>query len=269
MADLIIGDDNWESLNSDIKRPDLCGTLSRNFDQVPYGSLPFAGPYDAEEMPIIPMEEWPDLIADTERSKSSLKDVWADARIGVWNQDWSNYCHAFSSVMGMMITNALMGLPKVELSPSSVGAPITGYRNEGEYIHNDLQQMVRVGVASIDFVPRLTIKKSDFKPGWQENAAKHRATEYIDVPARNFLVHGSLLLLRYPVVVGLNYWGHAVLDLVLKDLDTRLKPTDPNRYGSEFLNSWHERWGNKGFGIRSGSKKFADAIYALRQSTLG
>lgn len=259
MAELIINDTNWQT----ICKPDArCGTIARDYSRVPYGSIPSVPPGAVQT---IPMEEWPDRIADKERTKSSLKHIWEDSGIGVWDQGQVSYCHAFSAAMLVAIKRAQQGLPLVSLSASSVGGPVTGWRNAGAYIHDDLEQIVRGGVASTDFVPMLTTDRNKCKPGWEANALLHRVSEFTDVKPRNFLEHGSLLLLNQPVGVGLNYWGHAVTDLVLRDLYPTKRATDEGRYGTEFLNSWSKTWGNDGFGIRTGSKMYADAIYALMQ----
>lgn len=259
---LIIGDDTPFFPTEDPR----CGTFPRDYGKVPYGSLEFA---PSMSVPLIPMSEWPDRIADLERQKATLKHVWADSGIGVWNQGQVSYCHAFSAVMAVAVQRAMMGLPYKSLSASSVGGPVTGWRNAGAYIHDDLKQMVSGGVATTDFVPMLTTRLADAKPGWREDALKNRVVEFYDVPPRNFQVHGSLLLQLIPVSVGLNYWGHAVMDMVLRDVYPSKSATDTERYGVEFLNSWGEAYGERGFGVRVGSRKFADSIYAVRQSSLG
>lgn len=259
---LIIGDDTPFPPTNDLR----CGTLRRDYNRVPYGSLEFA---PSMAVTTIPMSEWPDRIADLERQKATLQHVWADAGIGVWNQGQVGYCHAFSAVMAVAVQRAMMGLPFKSLSASSVGGPVTGWRNAGAYIHDDLKQMVSYGVSTTDFVPMLTTRLSDAKPGWREDAMKNRVVEFFDVPPRDFRVHGSLLLQLIPVSVGLNYWGHAVADLVLRDVYPAKAATDMERYGVEFLNSWGDNWGEKGWAVRVGSRKLADAIYAVRQSSIG
>ena len=257
---LIITDENADTLC--IPQDVRCGTIARDFDRVPYGSIPSVPP---RAVRTIPMEQWPDLIADKARTKSTLKHIWADSPIGVLNQRSVSYCHAFSAVLLAMLQRAKEGLPYVELSASSIGGPVTGWRNAGAYIHDDLERMVSHGACSTDFVPMLTTNKGDCKPGWEADAAKNKVSEFTDVRPRNFLEHGSLLLDNHPVGVGLNYWGHAVTDMVLMDLYPAKKATDWTRYGVEFLNSWDETWGDGGFGVRTGNKALADAIYALFQ----
>lgn len=264
MAELIISDENWQQ-HCD-PGDGRCGTLARDFRKVPYGSIP--GVPAGAEIPIIPMEEWPDRIADKERTKSTLKHLWAESPIGILNQGQVSYCHAFSAVGGAMLQRWQEGLPFKMLSASSVGGPVTGWRNAGAYIHDDLQQMIRGGIASTDFVPMLTTNRSDCKQGWEQDALRYKVTEWKDVPPRDFLIHGSLLLSNHPVIVGLNYWSHAVEDLVLRDLDQTKAATNWLRYGFEFANSWAATWGNAGFGIRTGNKALADAIYTIWQVTV-
>ena len=170
--------------------------------------------------------------------------------------------------MLVMLKRLQQGLPYIELSASSVGGPVTGWRNAGAFIHDDLKHIVRSGVASTKFVPMLTTNLRDCKQGWTDDAAKHRVSEFTDVKPRNFLEHGSLLLQNCPVGVGLNYWGHAVTDFELVDLHTEMPATNWLRYGTDFINSWGKDWGDNGCGIRTGNKALADAIYSLYQVTV-
>lgn len=257
---LIITDENASSIC--VPQDPRCGTIARDYSRVPYGSIPSVPP---RAVNVIPMEEWPDRIADKIRTKSSLKNIWAQSGIGVLNQKNISYCHAFSVVLLMMLQRAKEGLPYRELSASSIGGPITNWRNAGAYIHDDLERAVEYGASTTGYVPMLTINQNDCKPGWKEDALQYRVTEFTDVRPRNFLEHGSLLLNNNPVGVGLNYWGHAVSDFDLLDLYPHKPATDWTRYGIEFLNSWGEEWGEGGFAVRTGGKALADAIYSLYQ----
>jgi hypothetical protein len=268
MAIPLIDDLNWKSICLDIdQREEQCGTMPRSYLNHPVGSLPY-GSAVPSGFARIPMEEWPDRIADQLRAKSSLYHVWQDSGLGVWDQGSLNYCHAYSAVMGNALARHQQGLPMVNLSPSSVGAPVTGFTNNGAYIHDDLKQMVDVGVASIDFVPMATTRKDAFKSGWKADAAKHRIVEFDDITPRDFVLHCSMLLQNKPVCVGLNYWRHAVTDLVVVDLNNGRKAIDWLRYAILFLNSWGPEWGDGGFAQRTGQKALADAIYSIRQSSL-
>lgn len=260
MAMLIIDDSNWDKIC--VPTDGRCGTLARDYSRVPYGSIPSVPPAVIEP---IPLEQWPDIIADRIRARSTIEDRWKDSPIGVLNQEKISYCHAFSSVMLTMLERELQSLPYVELSASSIGGPVTGWRNAGAYIHDDLARAVRFGTASTAFVPMLTTRKADCKPGWEADAAKRKVSEYSDIQSRNFVIHGTMLLDNHPVGVGLNYWGHAVTDVDVVDLYPQKRATDWTRYGIKFINSWGKGWGDNGLGVRTGNKALADSIYAILQ----
>ena len=262
MADLIIDDDNAYQF---LRPPSQNGYVERDYERTPYGSFGAVPPGD---IPLIPMEEWPDRIADLERTKATLKDIWLDSPIGILNQGDFPFCHGFAATELVLIHKVKQGLPYVALSASSVAAPVTGYKKAGAWIGKDLQQIVKVGVAPLSLIPMLTANRNDFPPGWEKEAAKNKVTEFAELRPRDFQQHGSCLLQGFGVSVGQNHWSHAVLHLVLRDMDKSKSATDHNRYGTEFPNSWGINWGNKGWAIQIGSKKFADEAYIARQVTV-
>lgn len=259
MADFILDDEN----NYQHMRPaSFNGYVARDFEQTPYGAIP--GVPEAE-VKLIRMEEWPDRIADLERTGTNLKHRWLDSPIGILDQGDYPFCHGFAAVESILIQMVKQGLPYVALSPSSVAAPVTGFRKAGAWIGKDLQQIVKVGAAPALLIPMLTHSRSDFPPGWEKEAAKFRVTEYAELRPRDFEQHGSALLQNIAVSVGQSHWSHAVLHLVLRDMNPGLAATDHNRYGVEFPNSWGKRWGNQGWAVQVGSKKFADEAYMSKQ----
>jgi len=219
------------------------------------------------DFPLIPMEEWPDRISDLESNHATLKHIWADSVIGVLDQGNLPYCHAFSPVVAMMILREAQGLPYVELSAGSVGGPVTNYRRRGAWIVDDLDRITQHGAATTEFVPMSQVSRSGWEPGADENCNLHRVLEWNKLKRRNFEQHASSLLTCQPTCVGLNYWGHAVTDLVLRDIYPSKAAADHGRYGVEFLNSWSTSWGDDGFGVRVGGKKFADEAYVPRRIT--
>jgi hypothetical protein len=267
-SSLIIDDTNYSRWQNGEAHE--CGNEQRYHGTLPrrtqYGSLPFG----VTSIPTIPMEEWPDRIADMERTKSTLKHIWADVMPKpVWDQDGLGYCHGFSAVMCLAVQIfGVQGLPYVELSSSSVAGRVTGWRNRGAAIDDDLEVMVKYGACTTEFCPMTTANRADCKPGWEENALKYRVLRWYDGQSRNLLQQGSLLLTNKPTGVGLNYWGHAVTDMVLRDINKSLRATDPERYGIEFLNSWTKNWGDYGWGVRVGSRKYADQFYAIYEASL-
>jgi hypothetical protein len=262
MADpstLIIDDDNAYQFILPVSQT---GYEARDYERTPYGSVGAAPPADIE---LIPYEQWPDIIADLERTKSTLKDIWADSKIGVLNQKDYPFCHGFAAIMAVLIQAEKQGLPYVELSASSVAAPVTNYTKAGAWIGRDLKQIVNVGVAPVSLIPMLTHRKSDFPQGWENEAAKHKVTEFAELRPRDFQQQGSAILQGHGVSVGQSHWSHAVVQVCVRDMDKSKKSTDPNRYGLELINSWSETWGDRGFAIQVGSKKYADEAYIVRQ----
>lgn len=273
-----IGDDNYQNQLGDGdtvfaggETRFLNGLLPRSEGvkkgEVPeYGAIPGVATADAKIVRI-PMESWPDLIADQERNQSSLWHLWKDSPIGVLDQDGLSYCHAFSADDATMLIRWIMGLPYVELSAGSIGGPVTGYRNRGAYIIDDLHQVVNKGVASTEFVPMRQVSKSGWKPGAEENAALHKATEFWDGQPRDFELQGSALFAGFPTCDGYDWWGHAVTGLRIRDLNNGRKATDHLRYSKTILNSWGKSYGYDGCGDLTGSKKIADEWYVFRQAT--
>lgn len=239
------------------------GLIPRDYVATPHGSLTYAAPFS---LPTIPRSEWAKRIAAMERTKTRLSDIWDKSGIGVLNQGSVGYCHAFSCVMGVMLTRAAMKLPYEELSASSVAGPITGFRNAGAYIHDDLERSVKYGFATTKTYPMLTTENR-----WTEaaaaDAAMHKVTEWWDGENRNFDQVMTCLLLRIPVCVGLNWWGHAV---------TYVDPIFANgKFGVDGINSWSTNWSYGGarpgwFRFMEGyGKNLAtpDEWYAPRQIT--
>lgn len=221
--------------------------------------------FGAADLPIIPMEEWPDRIADQERNKSSLYHIWQDSGIGILDQDGLSYCHAYSAAMGLMMQRALQGLPYVALSACSIGGPVTNFRNAGAYIGDDLKQCVDVGCATYEYVAEHAYRSGNFKSGWEENAKLHRATEIFELEDNNTLQTGSALLQNKPVQTGLDWWGHAVTFMRLLDLNKSLPATNWARYGIGFINSWSPSWGDGGWGVLTGRKAIANEQYIFGQ----
>lgn len=262
---IIIDDSNWQNLigENGVVPAFHGGGEERFLAHIPatYGQE-FAGAieYDADRIPLIPRSEWPDRIREMEKTRTRLSDICDDGGLKTKNQQRTSFCHAFSPAYAIEAVRAMMGLPYVEMSPSSIANPITNYRDRGQWIGEDLQQIIDVGCASVDFVPQTCVGRSCFKSGWEANAAKYKVTECWRLEPRNFDQVGTLLLSRTPICVGYNFWKHAVtlLDLILL----------PNgSYAVLLQNSWGEGWSNKGRGILSGNKMIPDEAYAILDIT--
>lgn len=263
MPDFHVIDDGTNIGDVNAQHNGMCGCLPR---REKFGEIVCASAYkDPED--VIPMGEWPKLIQEQEQDESSLWHIWKRSKIGTRDQNPLSYCWCFSSGNGFMLESEVQKRDYQDLSPSSIGAPLVGFRDQGWYIEEALKQMANVGVATTAFVPIKTTRREDFKIGWKESASLNRVTKWRDIEPRNFLEQGSMLLLNRPLVVALNWWSHAVLFLRVLDRYPNLRADDPNRYGILFLNSWGAGYGNNGCGILEGTRKVADAAYAVEQTS--
>jgi len=181
------------------------GYVPRDWGNKPYGSIGAQG-YSVT----MTDQEILDGIRSQEVNESSPWHVWRRSKIGVLDQDGLSYCHAFSAVDGVMIQREIQGLPYVELSAGSVGGPVTGYRNAGAMIDDDMDQVVKHGVASTEFVPMRQVSKSGWKQGAEENAKLHRATKYFEHRQNDSRSTIIATLQGKCVMAGYDWWGHAV-----------------------------------------------------------
>lgn len=268
MTTLIINDDNYLE-----HMPDAAGLVTidgdrysfgmvpRDYSRTAYGETEFA---TAGRIKKIPREQWPDLIADKNRDKSSLKHVWEDD-LGrkILDQDGIPYCHAFSPAIAIMLVRAANGYPDLEISAGSIGGPVTNYRKRGAWIGDDLKQIVRQGAATTEYVPMRQVSRSGWKPGADENCELHKVEEWDELRPRDLDELISALLINLPVCIGLNWWGHAVTSIDVVDTG-RGSATSLSRYDIGNLNSWGQNYGDGGYFILSGNKRIPDEQYAPR-----
>lgn len=268
MAALLIDESNWreqigEQGRLDAGHPQSGGT-ERLFGCRPRasapGSLKFAA---APTFEVYPRQELSGRIKDLAQGQSTLRHISQRAGIQCKDQGNTNYCHANSPALAIEILRAVQGESHVELSPGSIGGPVTGYRNDGAVIEDDLRQIVEFGAATIDFVPANQISQSGWKPGAVANAALHKVTHWWDLGAKDdgmFLRCATLVLQGIPVCVGYNWWSHAVTLTGLVEISS-------GRFGFEFRNSWGASYGDDGYGVLAEGRGTPDSAYAPRQAT--
>lgn len=202
------------------------GLIPRDYGQVQYGAVPHAGPVP---LPLIPWEEWADRISDHERNKSSLDYIIDDVGVPKMYQDGVGYCHAFSIAHATMCLRAIQMLPFVRLSPSSIGGPVTGYKNAGAWIIRDLEQATEGGISETQYYAELTTKNV-WTPEARASAERNKVAEWWEHKQRGWEEAATVLLSVFPMPVGLNWWAHSINGLKLVQIA-------PKKFGILYQNS--------------------------------
>lgn len=259
-TDFIIDGENEREFEDDIASGRFATGLKPRLTQP--GKLFCAKPFDLE---LIPENEVKSRILDRQQEQGSRRQFGEDAGIKVKFQDRLNFCWMFSGVSGLEYARAMAGLPHEILSPSSGACPVTGFRNVGNSMEAGLQRLVGKGVATVDYVPEVTLSNRDFRPGWEKNALKHRAEIFVDVMSKQDGEMDrrltTLLLNDYVVPFGLYSMKHAMLyiDVVM---------IDENTIGYVVQNSWGTNWADRGFAIFPRGKGTADEGYGIARATI-
>lgn len=196
------------------------GYVPRNFAAEPHGSLGYAAPFDRD---LIPEEQWPDLIADMNRDKTSLLDMCDGAGLKPMNQGWTNLCWMYGVTDCIQILGVLSGAKPVLLSPESVAGPLTNYANwrgspagPGGYPSKGLAHLVAHGICT-----QALWKPHDLNPANDNSAVKadrqnHGCTEWYDgtpgyqnrtLALRQLM---TCLLRRIPVASAHNWMSHVI-----------------------------------------------------------
>lgn len=252
---LIIDDSNWDQFALEQTTTfGGVGTLNRDYVESPVGTLPFANQFPG---PVIPRSDWSAMIREREERGQTLQQVMRVGGVKVKDQGRTNYCWAFAPVSALEINRALMGLPYVELSPTSVAARIKNFRNVGGFGSQALQELATRGVNAASQWPVNAIDKRYDTQQSRVQANSFRQTEWWDLQPKNLDELMTCLLLGLPVPVVYMWWGHQVLAVDPVEVE-------PGSYGVRILNSWRESWGDKGFAIIRGNRMLPDEAYAPR-----
>lgn len=270
-GDYIIDDLNFDVTSRPVDRDGIefgRGLIERDYEAHPVGS--YAGSVTFgdlnDELPLIPWEAMPDLIADKVRNKSQLSDIRNIANNGdpipSLDQNGQGYCWFYSVTSAVMLLRAVAGLPYVRLSGHSGAWVIKGGRDQGGWGAAALEYVMKNGICPTSIWPEKSMNggKYNTQANWAE-AAKYKVIEgFIDLDEPVYSRDLSLqqrftcLLCNIPVIGDRMWWQHSTCDMDLVDANPSLPATNPLRYGVRTWNSWRDSWGQNGTAVITGNK---------------
>ena len=273
----VIGDDNWQTVINPVVDGHRMssGLIKRDYLAYPQGYVGAAPPFSIDDMPLIPMEEWPERIADMEATKSRLSDMYSKGnnggRIPSLDQNGQGYCWAYSTAACIQLLRCKSNKPYVPLSAHSVACVIKNFRDQGGWGAASLEFATDRGYVPQSLWPAKSMSRSyDTAENWIA-AKEFRVTEgWVDLqPAaydRDMSIAqvGTCLLNRIPCIFDMNWWGHSIGGMDLVDVYPNRSATDSRRYGTRIKNSWTDNWGDHGEGVLKDSKAFPDGGAAPR-----
>jgi hypothetical protein len=186
--------------------------------------------------------------------------VAAHAGVPILNQGRRPYCWAYGTVGAMMTGYAASGLPVPHLSATSLAAKIKNYRDVGGWAGEAIRGNQTHGVSTIEHWPEAALDRRYDTPAQRANAALHRATEWAELPKKNFDAVATALLRGFSVTLGLLWWGHLVYA-------TKLVVISRNRYGVLIRNSWGSNWETGGKAVLEESRATPDEAFIVRSVT--
>ncbi len=253
------------------------GYVERDLNKFPVGTLFGSMTTDEfnKDIPLIPFENWPELIQEQERNKSRLSDIRMIGNKGepipAYDQNGQGYCWAYSSLSGVTLTRAKMGLPYIRLSGHSLACKIKNFQDEGGWCGLSASKATTLGYVPESLWPEKSMnRKYDTEENW-EVAKNFRITEgFMDLQqaaydmALTFQQLGSCLLGGIYCPVDFNFWSHSILGMDIVYVSNQYPVNDPRCYGLRILNSWRDSWGFLGTGIILGKKAVPNGAVAIR-----
>lgn len=272
--DFVIGDDTpgyAQSLPSWMK----AGLIPRDYGTHPVGFYKAAPPFSVHDMPLLDWAEMPERIAELERTKTRISDLYDKGNNGQpipsLDQNGQGYCWAYSTTSCVQMLRCINNLPYVPLSAHSVACVIKNFRDQGGWGCASLDFYRERGCVPQSLWPAKSMSRQYDTPENWKAALEFRVTEgWVDLePAaydRTLSAQQVItcLLNRIPVIGDFNFWGHSVAIADVIDMYPSKSPSDPRRYATRIKNSWTDNWGTRGWGVLKDSKAFPDGGGAPR-----
>jgi hypothetical protein len=202
-------------------------------------------------IPLIPKDEWDDRIRELEKYKSTIRDLCIEMGLPCLDQGRTNYCWVNAPTHCCEITRLQETGQIVSYSPASAGAPIKNFRNVGGWGNEALEYFKANGLNFTSDWPANAIDRTYYTEENRTKAAKHQTIEYFVL--NNWEERVSCILSGIPIADGYNWWSHEVCGTGLV----------AGSHDLEIRNSWGMSWGDQGFALLSGSRKYANDSVAI------
>lgn len=189
-----------------------------------------------ETFDLIPRDEWDERIDEIDAFGGWPEDY---CDFECYDQRRTSYGWIHSVAQAMTIKRVMRGLDPVRVSPASMGAPITGYRDLGGWPLIGAKYAAERGGAREVLWPANEINRRYATADAEDDRQNFRIAEWHDCPKDSFDVAATCALLKIPGVACYDWWRHSVCSVRLYRLDGR------RRYGLGIRNSWGSIWGHK------------------------
>ncbi len=211
---------------------------------LPRSSAPGDGKFKvfADEIETIPRANWKDLIAAHKPLSPLVRQIK--------DQNGEGSCAANSAAQCFEVAwNFQIGESRwIETSAMSLYKRTGSGPNSGSNIDSNLYEIQKDGILPVDndenskrfnhTHPAIGWRNS-LPSGWQETAKDFVVIEWLDITTYDEFI--TALLLNFPVCYGRSGHSIAGIDPVWSDGKALVK----------YANSWHESWGEDGFGYDS------------------
>lgn len=221
----------------------------------------FSTPFAASGIQKIPRNEWDARLQEQIERRRRVSDF---CDFDPLNQSRTKYCWNNGPVGSVKTTRRIQGLKLVNLSPASVGGPITGYRNRGGWEGDAYEFLVSDGASTVDLWPANAIDNDYNTSEVQESRKYFKVNELVDCDD-DFDAFATCCLLTMPGGFAYNWMRH-----VMEMCD--LVKVESGSYGLRVRNSWG-KWGAKnelgyyGFAVYREGKGTPDSGWMIRQVT--
>lgn len=220
-----------------------------------YRAVPEFSQYQEYTGKMYPKSDWVELIELQKENKTSPYDVHKHNKVPVLDQGRYGYCWMYGTVACVLNRYAAQGLdPVPALNAHGTAALVKNFRNQGGFGVEAAKGIQKFGIPEFKVWPKFSNDRSlQNKASVKANSKKHKLVTFEELPRNAFeAVMSALICPIDPVPLTLAYsdWRHLVggMRAVYRGSGRSLD------FGIEFVNSWTERYGEKGYGTRWGKK---------------